>query len=460
MRSTSDTIAAIATAPGEAGISIVRISGPRSLEIADQIFVCKGPLPSHRPAGSFVHGFIRADEDGKAHAHVDEVILLIYRAPHSYTREDVVEIQGHGGRISAKRILRTVLSNGAVLAEPGEFTKRAFLNGRIDLVQAEAVADLIAAQSDRAATAAMEQLEGHLTSSFGELYDLLLSTAADLEATLDFTDDEIPVAVSHTIAERLRQAKSRVEKLLATWEEGHLLREGALVVISGAPNAGKSTLMNAMLGAPRAIVADLPGTTRDTIEETVILEGVPIRLVDTAGLRETESAVEREGVRRAQATIKRADLNLHVIDCSQELLQADRDHLSKTKKGQCIVVLNKTDLGPKLTGGDFGAFSVVSCSLLKGEGLADLRRAMVERLNLQSSGIPHAAISERHRHTVQNVLNVLGDALTMQDLNRTDCTVLVSQLLRTAIEQLGELIGRTYTDELLDKIFSRFCVGK
>jgi tRNA modification GTPase len=460
MRSAADTIAAIATAPGEAGISIVRISGARSLEIADQVFVCKGPPPSQRLAGTFVRGFIRGDEDSKTSAHVDEVILLIYRAPRSYTREDVVEIQGHGGRMSAKRILRAVLSKGAVLAEPGEFTRRAFLNGRIDLVQAEAIADLIAAQSDRAATAAMEQLEGHLTSSFEELYDLLLGAAADLEATLDFGDDEMPVAVSSSIAERLRQAKSKVEQLLATWEEGQLLREGALVVISGAPNAGKSTLMNTLLGVPRAIVADLPGTTRDTIEETVILEGVPIRLVDTAGLRETECAVEREGVRRAQATIKRADLNLHVVDCSQQLSQADQEHLAEVRKDQCIIVLNKTDLGPKLTSRDFEGSSVVPCSLLSGEGFRELHRTIIEKLNLRSSDIPHAVISERHRHIAQNVRNVLNESIAMQDLNRTDCIVLVSQLVRTAIEHLGEVTGRTYTKELLDNVFNRFCIGK
>jgi tRNA modification GTPase len=455
VNSASDTIAAIATAPGEAGISIVRISGEQSLEVADKMLTCGKPLPSQRAAGTFVHGFIQSE--GR---DLDEVIALIYRAPHSYTREDVVEIQGHGGRMSATRILRAVLNNGVRLAEPGEFTKRAFLSGRIDLLQAEAVIDLVRAQSDRAAQAAIDQLEGRLSADVTRLYNALMNVAGDIERSLDFDEGDLPATAMQDITARLSSAASETERILGTWEEGRLLREGALVVISGKPNVGKSTLMNLLLGADRAIVADMPGTTRDTIEEHLVIDGVPLRLVDTAGLRETDSIVEREGVRRARASIAKADLNIHVIDASEPLCAEDREHVGSSDPGKCVVVLNKMDLGMLVQDADMANHLVMRCCLLNGTGAAEIREAISDKLHLQKGEPAQAVISERHRQLIQSALNGMNDARKLLADGDPANIAIVAQDLRLALESLGEIIGMSYSNTLLDNIFQRFCLGK
>ena len=291
------------------------------------------------------------DASGSA---IDEVIILIMRAPRSYTGEDVVEIQGHGGHVVARRILRRVLDGGARLAEPGEFTQRAFLNGRMDLLQAEAVLDLVRAKSDRAAVAALEQLEGSLSSRFNQVYDQLLAAATDVEASLDFPDDELPQTDTQEIIAHLRTAREEMAQLMTGWDEGHILRDGATVVISGKPNVGKSTLMNTLLGRDRSIVSPIPGTTRDTIEEGLILDGFPVRMVDTAGLRETDCVVEKEGVRRTVMQMERADLHLHMLDASRPMDEQDRAQVESLDADRCIIVLNKVDLGTKARGEDLG----------------------------------------------------------------------------------------------------------
>ncbi|MEI6807188.1 MAG: tRNA uridine-5-carboxymethylaminomethyl(34) synthesis GTPase MnmE, partial [bacterium] len=365
MKTSEDTIAAIATAAGEGGISVIRVSGPESLKVADRVFRCSEPPPSRRKGGTFVHGYVMGPSSDQVPApDIDEALLLIFRAPHSYTREDIVEIQGHGGSISAQRILRRLLDSGARLAEPGEFTKRAFLNGRIDLVQAEAVLDLIRASSDRAATAAVEQLNGALSDWCATSYANILSLITALEAALDFADDEMPPLL---ISEKAIQAKALLANLmnmLSTWNEGHILRDGALTVISGKPNVGKSTLFNALLGVDRSIVADLPGTTRDTIEENLLLDGVLLRLVDTAGLRSTDCDVESQGVLRARSQIEKADLHIHVLDASQQLSDADRLELNSLPPERTIVVLNKADLGMMIRPSDIAKYPIISGSLL------------------------------------------------------------------------------------------------
>jgi tRNA modification GTPase len=461
MNDLSDTIAAIATAPGEAGISIVRVSGPKSLEIADRIFRGKR-MPSSLAEYSFVHGHIRSiSSDGHGDERdVDEVILLVYRAPHSYTREDVVEIQGHGGRTSAKRILRSVLDAGARLADPGEFTKRAFLNGRIDLLQAEAVADLIMAQSDRAAACAIEQLEGCLSSRISGIYEDMMSVAADVEATLDFAEDELPPSTMRAITDRFRQAIGRMREVLATWEEGHLLREGALVVIAGKPNVGKSTLLNTLLGKARAIVTEIPGTTRDTIEEQLVMDGVPIRLVDTAGLREATCKVEKEGIERAEESLEKADVVIYMIDGSQDTDQEDVTRVSVLTADRCLVVLNKTDLGQRVKADAFVGFSVVSCSLIEGYGVDELRSLLLSKVGHYIHGAPHAAISERHRMAIQNATDKANESLSLLEHGQEDMTPVAAGLLRSALEDLGSVTGKTYSNELLDNIFRKFCLGK
>jgi tRNA modification GTPase len=460
MKTNQDTIAAIATAPGEAGIAVVRISGPESLGIADAVFRGSRPPLLQRPSGTFCHGFIRTEAGNRPRRDLDEVIVLVYRAPHSYTREDVIEIQCHGGRASARRILDTVLMAGARLAEPGEFTKRAFLNGRIDLLQAEAVADLIRAQSDRAAGAAMEQLEGNLSLSFGSLYDDLLSVASDMEASLDFLEDELPPTTMADLCARLTRSRSKAEELLGTWDEGHVLREGALVVICGKPNVGKSTLLNALLGKSRAIVTEVPGTTRDTIEESVVMEGFPVRLVDTAGLRATDCQVEREGVVRAEALMAKADLVAYMIDCSAELGTDDRKALVDLKPERTLVVLNKTDLGVRVQPKDVTPHRGVLCSLTHGKGLEEIRSALVSKLGVRGGEEVRAVISGRHRQIIQYALNAMNEALTLLSTGKDDTILLAADALRDALNELGKASGKTYTEDLLNAIFGRFCVGK
>jgi tRNA modification GTPase len=451
----SDTIAAIATGPGEAGIAIVRISGPDSLAVADRIFSCSGAPPSKRTAGSFVHGFVKAGD-----IRLDEAILLVMRAPQSYTREEVVEIQCHGGRMPAARILQAVLEQGVRLAEPGEFTKRAFLNGRIDLVQAEAVMDLIKATTDRSAAAAMEQLEGRLSRVFNNGYDELVAACADLEAALDFSDEEVPAALVPSVLARLHHVEARINDALNTWEEGHLLRDGARVVISGKPNVGKSTLLNALLGKNRAIVSSVPGTTRDTIEETMILEGISIRLVDTAGLRHTSCEVEKEGVERARSHMQRADIHLHVIDASKSLDEEDLKNLSDLKPENTIIVQNKTDIGLVLNQPVIGKFTCIKSQLIYNEGLVDIKRSITANLRILPVINQHAVISERHKKFLEKTIDEISEAIKLLECYLDDYLVVSISLLRSAIDCLGQITGKIYYEELLNSIFSRFCIGK
>jgi tRNA modification GTPase len=462
MNAQQDTIAAISTPPGLGAISIVRISGPESFEIADRVLRCSGPAPSKRQGQTFIHGFVHSEpgDDGKGEREVDEVIMLIYRAPHSYTREDVVEIQGHGGRTAARRVLRTVLEHGARLADAGEFTMRAFLSGRVDLLQAEAVMDVIGAKSERAAGAAMEQLAGTLSNWIQRAYDILISTCAELELSLDFDDEGLPGPALDDIDRRIASAVEALESLLGTWDEGHLLREGALVGISGRPNVGKSTLLNLLIGSDRAIVAAVPGTTRDTIEEEVVIKGVPLRIVDTAGLRETDCPVESQGVDRAMEIIDRADINLHVVDASESLLDDEWERIREMNPAKAVVVFNKIDLGEKVQQKEIPEFTVVRACLLSGEGIDGIRGAIGEKLGFDGDIAAHAVISERHRRAVSLVLDDVRGAQGLLEQRREDLIVPAVTLLRGALDKLGELTGQTYTEELLTNIFSRFCIGK
>jgi tRNA modification GTPase len=457
MNNFDDTIAAIATAPGEGGVAIVRVSGPSALQIADIVFCGPAPKPSERPTHTIVHGRV-LDADN---SEIDDVLLLIMRTPQSYTAEDVIEFQGHGGNIAAKRILRRVIHVGARLAEPGEFTKRAFLNGRIDLIQAEAVLDLVRAGSDRAAMAAVEQLEGKLSNQFNTVYEALVSIAADLEATLDFPEDELPTSTMPEIESCLNEVHRQIAHLISTWDEGHMLREGALVVISGKPNVGKSTLMNALLERDRTIVSHIPGTTRDTIEERLVLEGISLRLVDTAGLRETECEIEQEGVRRARVHIQKADIHLYLIDVSRPLDKIDFDQLAELKSEKCIVVLNKIDLGNAVHPEQIVDMTTVQTSLIQSDGVDKVRLLISEKITngINRSAQPHATISERHRKLLLDSQLEIKEALILLK-EKPDHVVLIADRIRNAIELIGMVTGKVYQDELLASIFSRFCIGK
>lgn len=454
----TDTIAAIATAPGEAGVAIIRVSGPEAFRIADDLFHAPPPRPSERSGGTFSFGRIQ-DPDGSV---VDDVLMLVMRAPHSYTGEDTIEFQGHGGTINARRILRRTLDAGARLADPGEFTRRAFLNGRIDLLQAEAVLDLIHAKSDRAAHAAVEQLEGHLSRQFNALYDQTVQIAANLEATLDFPDEELPKGILEGIAKNIQVINYKVDILINTHNEGHLLREGATLVISGKPNVGKSTLLNSLTGRDRAIVSPLPGTTRDSIEESYVLGGYPIRLIDTAGIRETDCEIELEGVRRSHRHMERADLHIVMIEAQAPMDAAEDARLRRLPADRVIVVLNKSDQGLHNDHGIPAGITVVVTSLVRGEGLEDLKRAIVEKLDAGSAtaGGQHAAIAERHREILVRVKEHTARALEILGAAQPDGVALAASELRQGLEHLGQATGRTYHDELLNSIFSRFCIGK
>ncbi len=457
-----DTIAAIATPPGEGGVGIVRISGPDVWTIADRLFSALDQVPvSRREHGTFAYGKVVDAAGGE----IDTGLALVMRAPRSYTCEDVVEIQGHGGAVGMRRILRRVLEAGARMAEPGEFTKRAFLNGRIDLLQAEGIFDLIRARSDRAASAAMEQMEGKLSRQFDAIYDAFLEVAANLETTLDFVEDELPDDVFSGIAGLLDRTFRTLDELLDTWDEGRLLREGARVVILGRPNAGKSTLLNAMLGFNRAIVSSTAGTTRDTIEEGFVLDGIPLRIIDTAGLRATDCEIEAEGIRRAEAHGEEAHLAIYLIDASQPLDQEDRVRLEKLAPEKSIVVLNKTDLRGQGAGRmehGVAGLATVEASLINGQGIHELKRAMAETLERGSdlNAPPHAVISERHRQLLVKAHLEAKQARAFLNENVEENAVLACEHLRSALEYLGQVTGRVYHEELLDNIFSRFCIGK
>ncbi len=451
----TDLIAAIATPSGEGGVGIVRMSGSNVFEVADDIFQGR-ERPSASKGGRFLFGKIIA-LDG---SEVDEGLCLIFRAPRSYTGEDTIEIQGHGGTVVLKKILRRCLEAGARMAEPGEFTKRAFLNGKIDLVQAEAVVDLIHARSDRAAKTALEQLKGGLSQRLNQLYDRLIEIAADIETTLDFLEDELPDDVFFCLEKKLDKNFQILETLLATWDEGRLLREGARIVIMGRPNAGKSTLFNALLGVERAIVTPIPGTTRDFIEESFVLDGIPLRILDTAGLRETECLIEQEGVRRAREHANSADMTLYLIDSSKPFSAEEQEHLEKLNPARTIVILNKLDKKSqdfKFTGSQF--ISIEVCLLEKNDTTA-IKSTISKKLG-HSSLIPlQTVISERHRNLLVFVRKELILARKQIDDHGEATAMLSAEHLRTAIETLGQITGRVYYDELLDNIFSRFCIGK
>lgn len=453
----SDTIAAIATPLGDGGVGIVRISGPEVWTIADAMFQALDGVPASKSDhGTFSYGRI-VEADG---CEIDTGLQLIMRAPKSYTCEDVVEIQGHGGAVGMRRILRRALEAGARMAEPGEFTKRAFLNGRIDLVQAEGIYDLIRARSDRAASAAMEQMEGKLSRQFDAIYEAFMEVAANLETTLDFVEDELPDDVFSGIADLLDRTFLTLDQLLDTWDEGRLLREGARVVILGRPNAGKSTLLNALLGFERAIVSSTAGTTRDTLEEGYVLDGIPLRIIDTAGLRETDCEIEAEGIRRAEAHGQEAHLAIYLVDASQPLHEADRVRLEQLVPGRSVVVLNKVDRGRSVA--PIEGLACVEASLIAGEGVDALKKAMAQVLeqgaDLQAP--PHAVISERHRHLLIQAHGEAREARAFLNENVEENAVLAAEHLRSALEFLGQVTGRVYHEELLDNIFSRFCIGK
>ncbi|HRR33612.1 MAG TPA: tRNA uridine-5-carboxymethylaminomethyl(34) synthesis GTPase MnmE [Kiritimatiellia bacterium] len=451
-----DVIAAPATAAGPAGVSVVRISGNGALAVGDRLVPGVRCPPSQRAAGTFFHARVVHPVTGET---VDDAVILVYRAPHSYTGEDTLEIQGHGGTLPSRRLLDAVLAAGARLAAPGEFTRRAFLNGRMDLTQAEAVCDLIQSRTERAAHVARAQLDGALGGRVAALYESITTICADVEHLLDFDEGELPPLFTEHAGERLAGCMSEMERLAASWKEGHLVRDGALVVLAGRPNAGKSSLLNALLGTRRAIVHDQPGTTRDVIEESVALCGVPVRLMDTAGLRDTQDGVEREGIQRAHAVMRQADVILYLVDASVPQPESVATACAALPTGCVMVVVTKCDLPAAGSVEVPPELSAVRVSARTGEGLDTLKQMLAEKLGVTEETYGQPIVSLRHVSELRTALEQSQAARNALAAGE-EGMVLAAGHLRAAAEALGRMIGRVYTDDLLDTIFSRFCVGK
>lgn len=451
-----DTIAAISTPIGEGGIAIIRISGPRALEIADAIFVSQHGKPSEFQSHTIHLGSIGRNGD-----FLDQVLLTVMRAPRTYTAEDVVEINCHGGPLNARSILSRCLRNGARAAEPGEFTKRAFLNGRIDLSQAEAVMDLIAAKTDRAHAAAAQALEGHLARRIEEIREDLISILAHIEAHIDFPEEDIATDTREKWLARTDQVLKVLDRLHATAREGKILREGIAVAIVGRPNVGKSSLMNALLGEDRSIVTPIPGTTRDTIEEMANIRGIPIRFTDTAGLRIPRGTLEGIGIARSRKALQRSMLVIHVLDVSKSFSNMEIELTQLYQGKPAIQVHNKIDLPQKLKlPGRFPKAKTVRVSALRGDGIDELRDVIEDTVFSGRAGAfqSDVVINERHAEAIQSAMISLTSA--MEEMRGESTAEFISQQLRAALDAIGEIVGKTTTEDILEKIFSTFCIGK
>lgn len=454
------TIAAIATAPGEGGIGIIRLSGVSASEIADKIFHT-GKIKTFKEAVPRMMYFGHVTDGGK---RIDEGLAVYMKAPHSYTGEDVVEIQIHGSAEALRETLSLALRSGAVPAMRGEFTKRAFLNGRLDLAQAEAVMDIISAKGEAALTQAESHLSGALSGFVHEVMEELKDLITKLEVTIDYPEEDLEDLTMEETGDALEKIDKSLSALLKRSEEGRVIRDGLRTAIIGRPNAGKSSLMNALLQEERAIVTDVPGTTRDTIEEAVHISGVSLLLMDTAGLRETDNKVEQIGIERARASMEKADLILAVIDGSSPLDEEDKTILHSLGGKKAIVILNKYDLTPEVKAEDIreivGHVPVVSLSARYGSGMDELRdelRKITEKQDADAGRVLFLT-NLRHVELVRKALdNVLRARASVREGLQADFIVID---LTEAWKTMGEITGDTMDDELIHSIFSRFCVGK
>ncbi|MBV8481541.1 MAG: tRNA uridine-5-carboxymethylaminomethyl(34) synthesis GTPase MnmE [Verrucomicrobia bacterium] len=452
-----DTIAAISTAVGEGAIAVLRVSGPEAASLVARIFRGAAAPEKMEPRRSYF------GEIYDATGLIDQVLLTIFRGPQSYTGEDLVEISCHGGILVTRKILSLLLNAGARSAEPGEFTQRAFLNSKMDLTQAEAVMDLIRAQTELALRAANEQLAGHLGRELTKIQDELLTTLAHIEAYIDFPDEGISPETGKMLLDRLEESGGSLAKLVATADQGRILRHGLRTVIYGEPNVGKSSLLNLLLGYDRAIVSETPGTTRDTIEETINVRGIPVRLIDTAGKRSSKDSIEQEGIRRTELQLAQADLVLQVVDASLPLVErclaceAEVGNVGTAKQKNRILILNKVDLGIHP---DWESSPGVRFSCRTREGEEALNQAiwdfvMTGGLSSQDFRI---AISVRHQACLQKAITDLEAAKA--GLANNQLPELISIELRGTLDAIGDVIGRHDTEDLLGRIFSEFCIGK
>lgn len=457
-----ETIAAISTPPGEGAIGIVRLSGENAVEVADRVYRSGAKVLAEQKSHTIHYGHI---QNPKTNEVVDEVMISVMLAPKTFTREDIIEINCHGGITSVNQVLQVVLQQGARLAEPGEFTKRAFLNGRIDLSQAEAVMDLIRAKTDKAMHVALQQLDGNLSSLIRSLRSDILDTLAQVEVNIDYPEyDDVETLTSQLLVEKATQVKAHIQQLLQTASQGKILREGLATAIIGRPNVGKSSLLNFLLQEEKAIVTEIAGTTRDVIEEYVNVRGVPLKLVDTAGIRETEDIVERIGVERSRQALKEADLVLLVFNQNEPLSEEDLLLIEATNQNHRIVILNKVDLPNQLDLNKLETLvdpdSIVKTSILTKSGIDLLEEKIAALFFAGNTGERDATYVSNVRHIalLNDAESALDDVITGIEAGLP--VDLVQMDMTRCWDLLGEITGDSVQDELLNQLFSQFCLGK
>lgn len=453
-----DTIAAISTPIGEGGISIVRMSGENAVKIANKVF--KGADLTKVPSHTIHYGHIIDPKSGKT---IDETMVTVMKAPKTFTREDIVEINCHGGIVVTNHILQLLLANGARMAEPGEFTKRAFVNGRIDLTQAESVMDIVRAKTDKARQVAESQLAGGLLGKIRGLRQEILNTLGNVEVNIDYPEYDADQITAQKMAKTAQDVLTKVERLLTTAQEGTILRSGLATAIVGRPNVGKSSLLNYLSKSDKAIVTDVAGTTRDTLEEYVSLNGVPLKLIDTAGIHHTEDKVEKIGVERSEKALSQADLVLLLLDGSQDLTAEDKELIKQTQAKKRIIILNKIDLGQKVTVAGMKKLTgseVIATSILKKQNLEQLEKLIkklffggIENSNEQVmvTNQRQAGLLNKAKKQLQDVIKAVKDGVPV-DIAQID--------FKGAWDTLGEITGDSAPDELINALFSQFCLGK
>ena len=446
-----DTIAAVATTIGESSINVIRISGKDSINVANKIF---SKDISNVSSHTVHYGFMMENDE-----KIDEVFLSVFRAPKSFTTEDIVEISVHGGSASVNKVMELVLSNGARLAEPGEFLKRAFLNGRIDLTQAEAVGDLINAQTESSRKMALKGVDKTIFGEINELKEKVLALIANIEVNIDYPEyEDIEVLTNESILPDIKKFKEKLEEIIKKSEDSKVIKEGIRVGIIGRPNVGKSSLLNSLLEEEKAIVTDVPGTTRDIVEGSLIVSGIPLNIIDTAGIRKTEDTVEKIGVEKSLKIIDTSDLLIYILNNNEEITEEEKEILEKTKNKKRIIVVNKIDLKTKLNKKLLDSY--IEISVKENIGIDKIKDEIKRLFNIGEISTNDMTYLSNARSIVllKKSLNNINDAIN--EINNNNPIDIVELSLKESWNNLGEVIGETYTDELLDELFSRFCLGK